>query len=341
MVNRWLLTMSDVTYRQVSDASEFGRVAVLMGGTSAEREISLLTGKAVLAALCERGVDAHAVDATDGFIDLLTTGGYDRVWIALHGRGGEDGTVQGLLEMLGMPYTGSGVLGSALAMDKLRTKQLLESIGIATPKWCQIKSVEDCAAVAAELGLPMIVKPALEGSSIGMSRVDHADELPAAFETARNCAADVFAESWVNGPEYTAAVLQGQVLPMIRIAATNTFYDYEAKYFSDDTKYVCPCGLPAKQEKLLADISLKAFEAVGASGWGRVDFMIDEESGDVLVLEVNTVPGMTSHSLVPMAAQEAGIDFGGLVWRILETSFIVRAAAADTLVAGREDGHAA
>jgi D-alanine-D-alanine ligase len=333
--------MMTTTHRQVNDAAEFGRVAVLMGGTSAEREISLLTGTAVCDALSERGVDVRAVDAIDGFIDELVAGGFDRVWIALHGRGGEDGTVQGLLEMLGLPYTGSGVLGSALAMDKLRTKQLLEGVGIATPPWRRIESVADCAAVVAALGLPMIVKPALEGSSIGMTKVEQADDLPAAFETARNCATEVFAESWMNGPEYTAAVLQGQVLPLIRIVANNTFYDYQAKYFSDDTQYVCPCGLPEKQERLLAELALQAFETVGASGWGRVDFMLDEESGDVRVLEVNTVPGMTSHSLVPMAAEEAGIDFGGLVWRILETSFAVDATSKAAVAAGLEGDHAA
>ncbi|MGI9290366.1 MAG: D-alanine--D-alanine ligase [Gammaproteobacteria bacterium] len=313
--------MSDRVYKQVSNAAEFGRVAVLMGGTSAEREISLMTGEAVLAALKDRGVDAHAVDASEGLIDELVKGQFDRVWIALHGRGGEDGTVQGLLDLVGLPYTGSGVLGSALAMDKMRTKQILESAGIATPAWRQIKSVEECPAVIKALGLPLIVKPALEGSSIGMTKVEQADELPAAFETARQCAADVFAESWVEGPEYTAAVLHDQVLPLIHIAANNTFYDYQAKYFSDETKYICPCGLPGNQEQVLADLAARAFTAVGASGWGRVDFMIDEKSGDVLVLEVNTVPGMTNHSLVPMAAEEAGIDFGGLAWRILETSF--------------------
>jgi D-alanine-D-alanine ligase len=327
--------------KQVRDASAFGRVAVLMGGASAEREISLLTGKAVHAALLERGVDAHAVDATGGFINVLTDGSYDRVWIALHGRGGEDGTVQGLLEMLNIPYTGSGVLGSALAMDKLRTKQLLEGVGIATPRWRLIETEAQCAEVAEDLGCPMIVKPALEGSSIGMSKVDSPDALPAAWRTAAESGSEVFAEAWVHGPEYTAAILQGQALPLIRIAANNTFYDYEAKYFSDETRYVCPCGLPAKQEQQLAELALKAFHTVGAVGWGRVDFMIDEESGDVLVLEVNTVPGMTSHSLVPMAAEQAGIDFGGLVWRILETSFVSRATFAGSTGLAKEDDDAA
>ena len=329
------------SYQQVRDASAFGRVAVLMGGTSAEREISLMTGKAVHAALLQRGVDAHVVDATGDFINELTNGGYDRVWIALHGRGGEDGTVQGLLEMLNIPYTGSGVLGSALAMDKLRTKQLLEGVGIATPRWRLIESEVQCAEVAKELGCPMIVKPALEGSSIGMSKVDSPDALPAAWRIAARSGADVFAEAWVQGPEYTAAILQGQVLPLIHIAADSTFYDYEAKYFSDETRYVCPCGLPALQEQQFSELALKAFNTVGAAGWGRVDFMIDEESAEVLVLEVNTVPGMTGHSLVPMAAEQAGIDFGGLVWRILETSFIDRATFAGSPGLVQEDDDAA
>ncbi len=329
------------SFKQVSDASAFGRVAVLMGGTSAEREISLLTGNAVHAALVERGVDAHKVDAKDNFINVLTDGGYDRVWIALHGRGGEDGTVQGLLEMLNFPYTGSGVLGSALAMDKLRTKQLLEGVGIATPRWQLIESESQCTEVADMLGCPMIVKPALEGSSIGMSRVDSPNALPAAWRTASESGSNVFAEAWVKGPEYTAAILQGQTLPLIHIAANNTFYDYEAKYFSDKTRYLCPCGLPAEQEQQLAELALQAFDVVGAAGWGRVDFMLDEQSGEALVLEVNTVPGMTSHSLVPMAAEQAGIDFGGLVWRILETSFMTRTTFTGSPALVKEDDDAA
>jgi D-alanine-D-alanine ligase len=320
--------MSARIYKHVSSASEFGRVAVLMGGTSAEREISLLTGEAVLAALRERGVDAHGVDATGDYIAALQNNGYDRVWVALHGRGGEDGTVQGLLEAMAIPYTGSGVLGSALAMDKLRTKQLLEGVGIATPPWRQIESEEQCASVAAELGCPMIVKPALEGSSIGMTKVNAAADLPAAWRLAMESGSDVFAEGWVHGPEYTATVLHDEVLPLIRIDANNSFYDYAAKYFSDETKYVCPSELPADSEQQFSDIALRAFRACGASGWGRVDFMLDAATGAPLVLEVNTVPGMTSHSLVPMAATEAGIDFGGLVWRILETSFVSRAVVA-------------
>ena len=313
--------MAAAEYRKISNAADFGRVAVLLGGQSAEREISLLTGAAVHAALVERGIDAHQLDAVDGFINTLTKGGFDRVWIALHGRGGEDGTVQGLLEMLGLPYTGSGVLGSAIAMDKIRTKQLMKAAGIPTSPWRKIDAQKECAAVVAELGCPLIVKPTLEGSSIGMSKVEQAQDLEFAWLKAAETGAEVMAEAWISGPEYTAAILQDQVLPLIRIDANNSFYDYQAKYFSDETQYVCPCGLNEKDEARYAAVAMQAFELVGASGWGRVDFMLDAANHEPLLLEVNTVPGMTSHSLVPMAAAEAGIDFGGLVWRILETSF--------------------
>jgi D-alanine-D-alanine ligase len=335
--------MGKTVYKRVSDTATFGRVAVLLGGTSAEREISLMSGQAVCAALIDRGVDAHELDATGDYIDTLTDGGFDRVWVALHGRGGEDGTVQGLLESLGIPYTGSGVLGSALAMDKPRTKQLLEGVGIATPAWSLIKSADECAAVAEQLGCPLIVKPALEGSSIGMCKVEDPADLPAAWQDAAKLGTDVFAEAWVTGPEYTAAILHDDVLPMIRIKADNTFYDYQAKYFSDATEYICPCGLSADQERAYGETALKAFRALGASGWGRVDFMLDEITGTAQVLEVNTVPGMTSHSLVPMAAEQAGIDFGGLVWRILETSFVARGIGPDTASDSveREDTNAA
>ena len=332
--------MTDSNYQHISDAQAFGRVAVLMGGQSAEREISLLTGQAVHEALVGRGVDAHQVDATGDYLRQLLEGKFERVWIALHGRGGEDGTLQGLLELLDIPYTGSGVLGSALAMDKLRTKQLLEGVGITTPPWRQIRADEDCAGVAVDLGTPMIVKPALEGSSIGMSKVDSAADLPAAWRKAAESGSDVFAEGWVQGPEYTAAVLHDEVLPLIRIDANNTFYDYEAKYFSDETRYICPSELPPEQEQAYAELALRAFQATGSSGWGRVDFMVDERTATPLVLEVNTVPGMTSHSLVPMAAKQAGIDFGGLVWRILETSFVNRAGSLPANNQGEADNAA-
>lgn len=314
-------------YPKITNASDFGKVAVLLGGTSAEREISLLTGEAVLAALKERGVDAHRVDAIGNFWQELIAARYDRVWIALHGRGGEDGTVQGLLEYLGIPYTGSGVLGSALAMDKVRTKQILQASGLPTPAWVTPASSAELSAAAATLGLPLIVKPALEGSSIGMTRVEHAAQLEAAWQTARAADATVLAESCVTGGEYTAAILKDTVLPIIRIEVAGTFYDYQAKYFSDETRYHCPCDLSPDEEQHMAQLALRAFRAVGARGWGRVDFMRDAATGQPLILEVNTVPGMTSHSLVPMAAEAAGIDFGGLVWRILETAFVAEAAA--------------
>jgi D-alanine-D-alanine ligase len=332
-----LADMAAKTYKHVSNPTEFGRVAVLMGGDSAEREISLITGNAVHAALVERGVDACALDATGDFINVLLEGRFDRVWIALHGRGGEDGTMQGMLETIGMPYTGSGVLGSALSMDKMRTKQLMQGIGVATPEWRKIESESECRQVAEELGCPMIVKPALEGSSIGMTKVERAEELPAAWRTAAKSGGEIIAEAWVNGPEYTASILHDEVLPLIRIDTSNTFYDYQAKYFSDETRYICPCGLPPEREAEYAQLALKVFLAAGAAGWGRVDFMVDEKSGQPLFLELNTVPGMTSHSLVPMAANQAGIDFGGLVWRILETSFVQRELK--TAGAGQQEKH--
>ena len=297
----------------------FGRVAVLLGGSSAEREISLMTGNAVFDALCRRDIDAHLVDPADGLLEQLAAGGFDRAWIALHGRGGEDGVVQAVLELLGLPYTGSGVLGCALGMDKLRTKRVFAGAGLGTPDYRVITGPDDFDAVIAALGLPLMIKPNEEGSSIGLSKVETAEQLPAAFEIAAACGCEVFAESWISGGEYTAAILQGEVLPLIRIDAANSFYDYQAKYFSDATRYVCPCGLPAEQERHFAAICLEAFRAVGCRGWGRVDFMLDT-AGLPRILEVNTVPGMTSHSLVPMAAAQAGLDFDELVWRILETS---------------------
>ena len=299
----------------------YGKVVVLMGGCSAEREISLRSGAAVLQALQAAGIDAVGVDASDkDLLDTLVKGGFNRAFIALHGRGGEDGVIQGLLQSIGLPYTGSGVLGCALAMDKLRTKRLFAGCGLPTPPFIELRGPEDFAGVGETLGYPVMVKPADEGSSIGLTRVDSAAGLPAAWSDAAECRSAVFAEGWVTGGEYTAAILHDQVLPLIRIDAGAGFYDYEAKYFSDATQYICPCGLPTGQEAEFAALAMEAFNAVGASGWGRVDFMLDAE-GLPLLLEVNTVPGMTSHSLVPMAAAEAGTDFDTLVWRILETSF--------------------
>ncbi len=306
-------------YPRVTEPATFGRVVVLMGGQSAEREISLLTGTAVLKALRNKGVNAEGLDAGPDLLTRLTAGHYDRVWIALHGRGGEDGTLQGLLSFLRLPFTGSGVLGSAISMDKLRTKRLLQGAGLPTPRYCVIRNEADMVEAGEQLGLPLMVKPSDEGSSIGMTKVERPDQMQAAWELASGFHCDVFAEEWVAGPEYTAAVLHDRVLPLIRIQTDSTFYDYQAKYFSDDTRYLCPCGLPPERERELADIALAAFDAVGAEGWGRVDIMVSPQAGP-LILEINTVPGMTSHSLVPMAAAAAGTGFDDLVWRILETS---------------------
>jgi D-alanine-D-alanine ligase len=312
-------------YPRVTDPAAFGRVVVLMGGESAEREISLLTGEAVLKALRNKGVQAEGLDAGRDLPARLAAGRYDRVWIALHGRGGEDGTLQGLLSWLGLPFTGSGVLGSAIAMDKLRTKRLLQGAGLPTPRYCVIRNEADLAEAGEQLGLPLMVKPSDEGSSIGMSKVERPDQMRAAWELAAGFRCDVFAEEWVSGPEYTASILHDQPLPLIRIQTDSTFYDYQAKYFSDETRYLCPCGLPPADERQLQEIARAAFEAVGAKGWGRVDIMVSPQAGP-LILEINTVPGMTGHSLVPMAAAAAGTGFDDLVWRILETSFDGRAA---------------
>lgn len=306
--------------RRATDAKEFGRVAVLLGGDSTEREISLLSGNAVLAGLKRRGVDAHAFDPRDRALPALVDERFDRVWIALHGPGGEDGTLQGALEYLGVPYTGSGVMGSAIGMDKLRTKRLAHAIGVATADYVVLRGQQDFEIAIERLGVPMIVKPATQGSSVGMSKVEKATDLPAAHAAAARIESAVFAEAWITGKEYTVAVLQGGALPSIRIETPKTFYDYEAKYFRDDTRYFCPSGLSVPAEAHLANLAVAAFDAVGASGWGRADFMTDS-TGRPLLLEVNTIPGMTDHSLVPMAARAAGIDFDELVWRVLETSF--------------------
>jgi D-alanine-D-alanine ligase len=299
---------------------EFGRVAVLFGGDSSEREISLLTGNAVLAALKGRGVDAHAFDPGERPLTELLGERFARVWIALHGPGGEDGTLQGALEYLGVPYTGSGVMGSAIGMDKLRTKRLALAAGVPTADFVTLQGPEDFAPTLERLKLPLIVKPATQGSSVGMSKVERAEDLPAAYAAAAQFETLVFAEPWLTGSEYTVALLQGAALPSIRIETPKTFYDYEAKYFRDDTRYFCPSGLTAAVEAHLAALALAAFEACGASGWGRADFMMDG-AGRPQLLEINTIPGMTGHSLVPMAARAVGIDFPELCWRVLETSF--------------------
>jgi D-alanine-D-alanine ligase len=300
--------------------SDYGKVAVLMGGWSAERKISLQSGAAVLAALQQGGIDAHGIDVGRDITAVLGAGDYSRAFIMLHGRGGEDGAMQGLLEVMGLPYTGSGILGSALAMDKLRCKQVWAAEGFPTPEFRVLETEQDCTDALAQLGLPLIIKPASEGSSIGMSKVEVEDEMLPAFKTARECEGVIIAEKWITGAEYTAAILNRRVLPMIRLETDRKFYDYVAKYESDDTRYICPCGLDESVEKALGSIMLNAFEAIDASGWGRVDFMLDADQQPWLI-EANTVPGMTSHSLVPMAAKQAGIGFNELVIEILRSSY--------------------
>jgi D-alanine-D-alanine ligase len=306
--------------KRVADAREFGRVAVLYGGGSSERQVSLLSGEAVLAALRRRGVDAHGFDPRDHALEELHAQRFARVWIALHGPGGEDGTLQGALDYLGVPYTGSGVMGSAIGMDKLRTKRLAQSVGVPTADFVVLRDAADFELAVERLKLPLIVKPATQGSSVGMTKVEQGDDLPAAYRLASELESLVFAEVWLPGKEYTVALLQGAALPSIRIETPKTFYDYEAKYLRDDTRYYCPSGLSQPAEAHLANLALAAFEAAGATGWGRADFMMDS-AGRPLLLEINTVPGMTSHSLVPMAARAVGIDFEELAWRVLETSF--------------------
>jgi D-alanine-D-alanine ligase len=306
---------------RVTQPADFGQVAVLYGGSSAEREVSLISGKAVTAGLERRGIIVIAFDPAERPLSDLLSLKIDRVWIALHGPGGEDGTVQGALEFMGMPYTGSGVMGSAIGMDKLRTKRLAQAVGIPTAEFVVLRETHDLDIALERLGLPMIVKPGSQGSSVGMARVQTAQELPEAWSNALRVDPVVFAEPWITGGEYTVSILQGQALPSIRIETPRAFYDYEAKYLRNDTNYFCPSGLSIQAEQHLAKLALASFEACGAEGWGRADFMMDK-TGRPLLLEINTVPGMTDHSLVPMAARTAGIDFEELVWRVLETSLV-------------------
>ncbi len=298
--------------------ASLGKVAVLMGGQSAEREISLNSGQAVMEALRRRDVDARALDVGPDLLEQLAAGNYDRAFVVLHGRGGEDGVVQGALETLGLAYTGSGVLGSALGMDKYRCKLVWRGLGLPTPEFTLIESERDLVETSA-LAFQLIVKPVHEGSSIGMVRVESQQGLRDSWETASAFDAQVLAERWITGAEYTASILDGEPLPLIRLETPNAFYDYDAKYRADTTRYLCPCGLDGREEQRLQDLALKAFQAVGAEGWGRVDMLVDE-AGSPWLIEVNTVPGMTDHSLVPMAAKAAGISFDELVWRILLTS---------------------
>lgn len=296
--------------------ADFGKVAVLFGGTSAEREISLKSGGEVLRALHSRGVDAHKVDPADGLLTQLLQGKFDRAFIVLHGRGGEDGTVQGLLQLLNVPYTGSGVLGSALSMDKLRTKQVWLAMGLPTPEYAQVNSVEDLQEFVSRVGYPVAVKPAREGSSIGVTRLTADKDVATAYAEARELDEIVIAERWISGAEYFCSILGNRALPMVRMETPREFYDYEAKYFSNDTRYHCPSGLSESKEFELQQMCLRAFEAVEGKGWGRVDFMLDTD-GKAWLIEVNTVPGMTDHSLVPMSARAVGIEFDELVWQIL------------------------
>jgi D-alanine-D-alanine ligase len=304
----------------ITNPRDFGCVAVIFGGASAEREISLMSGQAVLAALRDQGVDAHPVDPRDDGIETLVNGRFARACIMLHGRGGEDGTIQGLLESIGMPYTGSGVLGSALSMDKLRTKQVWQTLALPTPAYTEIADVVALGEFVGEIGFPVAVKPAREGSSIGVTHLTSRASIDAAYRAARERDDSVVAERWITGGEYFCSILDGEALPIVRMETPHDFYDYDAKYFSDDTRYFCPSGLAAANEREFGALCVRAFEAFGGSGWGRMDFILDGDGAPWLI-EGNTIPGMTGHSLVPMAARAAGIDFGELCWRILRTSF--------------------
>ncbi|MCM2307295.1 MAG: D-alanine--D-alanine ligase [Sulfuritalea sp.] len=295
---------------------DFGKVAVMMGGKSAEREVSLKSGTAVLAALRSSGVDAHSFDPQDKALEALHAEGFQRVFIALHGRGGEDGTLQGALDLLAIPYTGSGVLASALAMDKWRSKLVWQASGLPVPDYVVLDAASDFAAVEAQLGLPLFVKPANEGSSIGISKVKQAGGLRAAYELAARYDTCVIAERYLAGGEFTVGIVNGRALPVIRIVPATEFYDYDAKYLRDDTEYRIPSGLGEQRETEMRDLALRAFAVLGGRGWGRVDFMLDA-AGRIYCLEANTSPGMTDHSLVPMAARAAGIPFPQLVLDLL------------------------
>jgi len=301
--------------------TQFGKVAVLMGGCSAEREISLISGNAVLTALKRRGIDAHAFDPKERPLEQLRREGFDRAFIALHGRLGEDGTVQGALQMMGIAYTGSGVMASALAMDKWRTKLLWRAARINTPRWVLLNAQSDFKKIARRLELPLMVKPSREGSSIGMSKVLRAERLRAAYRRASKSDNVVLAEEFIEGIELTASILNDQALPLIRVETPRAFYDYRAKYFAQSTRYICPSGIGVTQEKKIQQKALQAFRILGCSGWGRVDLMLDKKRSPYFI-EVNTVPGMTDHSLVPMAARVAGISFEDLVVRILQSAHV-------------------
>jgi D-alanine-D-alanine ligase len=299
--------------------TQFGKVAVLMGGWAAERDVSLKSGAAVIAGLLEKGVNAHAIDAGRNVLDVLQKEKFDRVFNILHGRGGEDGEIQGALELIQMPYTGCGVMASAISMDKLMTKRIWTGAGLPTPAFEILTADSDFEKVIEKLGLPIMVKPAQEGSSIGMSKVSEAHQLKTAYEVAAAYDDVVFAEQWITGKEYTVAMLGDEVLAPIRLETAAEFYDFDAKYTSDDTQYHCPCGLDGEAENTLKTIAKTAFEVIGGRGWGRVDVMQDNV-GTFWLIEVNTVPGMTDHSLVPMAAKQQGISFADLTVEILKTA---------------------
>ena len=307
--------------RRITDARDFGRVAVVMGGSSSEREVSLDSGRGVLAALKGRGVDAHAIDGIPALLDAVRAGHFARVFNILHGQhgGGEDGVLQGALDSLHVPYTGSGVLGSALSMDKVRSKWVWNALGLPTPKFVPLPRGSDVHVAARKLGFPLIVKPASEGSSVGVSRVFDEKDLDAAVALGGRYPGDLLMETLVQGGEFTVSILKDEVLPSIKIVPKGEYYDYNAKYLAEDTQYICP-GLDGDAEGNLRALARQAFDALGCSGWGRVDVMRDRDGRNWL-LEVNTAPGMTSHSLVPKAAEAAGIDYPELCWRVLETSF--------------------
>ena len=301
-------------------SARFGKVAVLFGGSSAEREVSLMSGQAVLGALQAAGVDARAFDPAERDLHVLKEEGFERAFIALHGRGGEDGTVQGALELMGIPYTGSGVMASALSMDKWRTKMVWLASGLPTPRYAILEADTDWAAVAAELGLPIFVKPAHEGSSMGATKVTEAGQLQAAWEQAARYDSLVIAEEFIAGDELTAPFLEDRALPLVRIVAPDGNYDYQHKYFTDDTKYLVPCGLPEGEEAAIQALVLKAFRALDCRGWARADVMIDAATRKPWLLEINTSPGMTGHSLVPMSARAAGLSYEDLCVGILATA---------------------
>jgi len=303
----------------ISTAADFGRVAVLMGGQSAEREISLKSGQAVLDALLAQGIDAHKIDVGQDVSMQLQAGNFDRAFVILHGRGGEDGEIQGVLQSLALPYTGSDVTSAVLSMNKNISKQLWRHQGLPTAEFEQVTADSDIDSLVNKLGLPIIIKPVNEGSSIGMTKVKSAEDLYAAITLATEFDAEVIAEKWIEGEEYTVAVLADQALPVIQLKTPNEFYDYEAKYQANTTEYLCPCDLTEQEENQCQQIALQAFASLRMSGWGRVDFMRDH-TGQFYLLEANSIPGMTDHSLVPMAAKQAGLSFQQLVWAILETS---------------------